>query len=65
MKKLFDIIYIEKGPQEVVVVVDRFDPGSLRVETCGTMEVADRRLNYGGVIHIVDGLHQVGTIGIE
>ena len=58
-----DILNIDDGPQQVVIVTDALEPGGLGGETCRTMEVAYGFFDAGEFVHIIDGFMWVGSIG--
>ena len=58
-----DILNIDDGPRQVVIVMDALEKGGLGGETCRTMEVAYGFYDAGEFVHIIDGFIWVGSIG--
>ena len=58
-----DILNIDDGPRQVVIVADALEPGGLGEETCRTMEVAYGFFDVGEFVHIINGFIWIGSIG--
>ena len=49
-----DILNIDDGPRQVVIITDALEPGGLGGETCRTMEVVYGFSDAGEFVHIID-----------
>ena len=64
-KKILDILDVDKGPCEVVVLSDDFETGYLCGETGGAVEISNFWFNTGDLVEIVDHFHCIWTDVVE